>query len=95
MSLCCLITRPEVKVSGPEEVIKKKKIKKIRKAKSHCAGLLLSLYLAAAAGVDGTCGSAISPGRSVGVEPMPVLRWVQLKTDAAPANGLCVCARVW
>lgn len=91
MCLCCLITRPGVKVSGQEELMKKKK----KEAKSHSAGLLLSLYLAAAAGIDGTCGAAISTGRFVGVEPMPVLRWVQLKTDAALANGLCMCACVW
>lgn len=51
----------------------------------------LSLYLSVAACIDGTCGAAISTGRFLDVEPTPVLRWVQLKADATPANGVCVC----
>lgn len=64
----------------------------IKNAKSHCAGLSpsLSLYLSATACIEGTCGAAISSGRFMDVETMPVLRWVQLKTDASPANSMCL-----
>lgn len=63
----------------------------MKNAKSHCAGLSpsLSLYLSATACIEGTCGAAISSGRFMDVETMPVLRWVQLKTDASPANSMC------
>lgn len=68
----------------------------MKNAKSHCAGLSpsLSLYLSATACIEGTCGAAISSGRFMDVETMPVLRWVQLKTDASPANRMCMCLRV-
>lgn len=45
-----------------------------------------------AAGINWTCGAAISTGRFMDVETMPVLQRVQLKADATLANG--VCARV-
>lgn len=68
----------------------------IKNAESHCAGLSsLSLYLTVAAGIDGTCGAAISTGRFMDVESMPALRWVQLKADATLANGVCMCVCVW
>lgn len=51
----------------------------------------LSLYLSATACIGGTCGAAISSGRFTDVETMPVLRWVQLKTDATPANRMRMC----
>lgn len=51
----------------------------------------LSLYLTLAACIEGTCGAAISPGRFMVVTTTPVLTWVQLKADATPANGVCMC----
>lgn len=55
------------------------------------ASFSLSVHLTVAAGINGTCGAAISTGRFMDVETMPALRWVQLKADATLANGLCMC----
>lgn len=57
---------------------------------SHFAGFLFT-----SACIKRTCGAAISTGPSMDVEPTPALRWVQLKADATPANGVCVCVRHW
>ena len=66
-------------------------------ATSHREGLCPALYLSSTACIKETCGAAISVSRLMNVETLPLLIWVQLKTDATPANGVHVCAvvRCW